>query len=118
MVFSFGCGKPAPELETWPVRGMIVDQSGNPVDSGAIRFETKEDAYLQTVGTIEADGSFTLRTQRRGHQYQGAVARTYEVVVHTQKTGADGSAYPIQAKLPKPLTVLAGENEFRIEIRR
>ncbi len=118
LALLLGCGKAVPELETWPVHGTVVDQKGQPVTRGAIRFMTDLDAYLNTSGTIESDGSFTIRSHRRGFQYEGAVAGTYQVIVLYEKMGADGKPFPAQYPLPKPFTVEPQENEFALKIRR
>ena len=118
LVLVSGCGEAVPELETWPVHGTVVDQKGQPVTSGAIRFMTDSDAYLNTTGAIEPDGSFTMRSLRRGFEYKGAVAGAYQVIVLFEKTGADGRPFPAQYQLPKPYTVEPKENEFAVKIRR
>ena len=53
-----GCRAKAPPLETWPVRGSVVDQNGERPTGGAVRLLTMNDADLITVGPIQPDGSF------------------------------------------------------------
>ena len=113
-----GCGEAAPELETWPVHGKIVDQRGKPVTRGAIRFMTDLDAYLNASGTIEADGSFTMHSNRRGFTYEGAPPGTYQVVVLYEKKGADGKPFPAQYPLPETYTVEPKDNELTVKMRR
>jgi hypothetical protein len=112
-----GCSK-APPLETWPVRGKVVDQNGEAPTGGAVRLFTAADSNLITVGPIQPDGSFTVHTQRRGFEYPGAVAGEYQVAVITGKTGPDGSLSPVRFDLPSPLIVKPAENEFTVKIQR
>ncbi len=113
-----GCGEAVPELETWPVTGKVVDQRGEVVSSGAVRCMTNSDSHLITTGILAPDGSFNLRTQRKGFKYDGAVAGTYSVVVYFEGIGANGDAYPAQFELPVPFTVQSEDNLLEITIKR
>ncbi len=109
--FAIGCGKAAPELETWPVHGTVVDQKGKPVARGAVQFLSVKDAYLNTAGATGPDGSYAIRSFRRGFVYEGAVAGTYRVIVIHGEGGA-------QYEVPEPFTVEPKENELAIKIKR
>jgi hypothetical protein len=122
LVLVLGCQR-APELETWPVQGTVVDQSGARLSSGAVRFVANAekhaaDPHLITVGPINSDGSFTARTHRQGFTYDGAVAGVYRVVVMTDKTTSDGQKVPVEFELPETRTVEPRENKLDITIRR
>jgi hypothetical protein len=117
-VLVAGCGKKAPPLETWPVHGTVIDQSGKSPTGGVVRLLTTADPNLITVGPIQPDGSFTVHTQRRGFEYPGAVAGEYQVAVITGKTGPNGILSPVRYDLPSPVVVNASENEFTVKIQQ
>ena len=109
--FLLGCGKATPELETWPVHGTVLDQKGKPVARGAIQFQSTSDSYLNMSGATAEDGSYSMRSFRRGFIYEGAVAGTYHVIVIHGDTGA-------QYEVPEPFTVEPKDNAFDVEIKR
>lgn len=109
-VLALGCGKSAPELETWPVHGRVVDQKGRPVANGAVRFIDDLDAKLNMAGDTDDDGKYSMRSFRDGHIYEGAVPGTYRVVVICGLA----SRY----ELPEPYTVEPKDSEFLIKVRR
>jgi hypothetical protein len=122
LILTIGCQR-APELETWPVQGTVIDQNGIRPNSGAVRFFAsaemhKLDPHLITVGPIQSDGSFAVRTQRKSFAYDGAVAGTYRLMVITDKTGRDGQKVPVEFEVPDSYTVEAGENTLAIKIQR
>jgi hypothetical protein len=122
LALTLGCQR-APELETWPVHGTVIDQSGARLTSGAVRFFADEekhaaDPHLITVGPIQADGSFTVRTHRKGFTYDGAVAGAYRLLVITDKTTSGGQKVPVEFELPEMRTVEPRENKLDITIRR
>jgi hypothetical protein len=122
LVLLVGCQR-APELETWPVHGTVVDQSGARLTSGAVRLladrdKHAADPHLITVGPIQADGSFTVRTHRKGFTYDGAVAGAYRLLVITDKTTSGGQKIPVEFELPEMRAVEARENKLDITIQR
>ncbi len=122
LVLAVGCRR-APELETWPVHGTVVDQKGLAPASGVVRFLADaemhpSDPHLITVGPIRSDGAFTVKTHRKGFNYEGAVAGDYGLLVMTDTTNAGGEKVPVHFKVPKRCTVQPGENTLTIKIRR
>ena len=122
LVLTLGCSS-APELETWPVNGTVVDQTGASLTSGVVRFfasdETPQpDTHLITAGPIQTDGSFSVKTHRKNFTYKGAVAGKYRLMVITDKKSSTGDSVPVQFELPEPTTVEPRENTVAIEIRR
>jgi hypothetical protein len=113
---AVGCRETAPSLETWPVHGTVIDQNGKTLTNGAVRLMTDEDPQLITVGKISADGKFMMRSQRSGHFYEGAVPRSYGVLVLTAKTQPDGTLSPIQFHAPEPYVVKAESNTLELKI--
>ena len=96
----------APELATWPVQGKVIDQNGVAPSSGVVRFLAnaemhRSDPHLITVGPIQSDGSFTVKTHRKGFTYEGAVAGDYSLLVITDKTTSDGEKVPVQFEVPQ-----------------
>jgi hypothetical protein len=120
VVVGLGCNA-APELETWPVTGTVVDQTGASLTSGAVRFfahdETQGDPHLITVAPIQADGSFTTKTHRKGFDYEGTVAGEYRIMVITDKSAA-GERTPVQFDVPERFTVEPRENTLNLKIVR
>lgn len=122
-VLVVGCAERAPELETWPVHGTVIDQNGVPPVSGVVRFladaeRHQSDPHLITVGPIQSDGSFTVKTHRKGFDYEGAVAGNYGLLVMTDKTASDGQKIPVQFDVPERCTVEPGENKLVVKIQR
>jgi len=122
LALALGCSS-APELETWPVKGAVVDQTGAPLSSGVVRFFARDelnqpDPHLITAGPIQADGSFTVKTHRKGFTYDGAVAGEYRLLVITDKKTAAGERVPVHYELPEPSTVQPRENTLAIKIQR
>jgi hypothetical protein len=117
-----GCNS-APELETWPVKGTVVDQTGASLTSGVVRFFASDevqqpDPHLITAGPIQNDGSFSVKTHRKGFSYDGAVAGEYRLVVITDKKTPAGERVPVQFELPEPTSVEPSENKLDIKIRK
>jgi hypothetical protein len=122
LVLTLGCSS-APELETWPVNGTVVDQTGASLTSGVVRFfasdETAQaDPHLITAGPIQADGSFSVKTHRKNFTYKGAVAGEYRLIVITDKKSPIGESVPVQFELPELTKVEPRENTVAIKIQR
>jgi len=123
LLLAAGCGERAPELETWPVHGTVIDQNGVAPASGVVRLLADaemhpSDPHLITVGPIQPNGSFTVKTHRKGFQYDGAVAGSYKLLVMTDKTASDGQKVPVQFDVPEACTVEPGENKLTVTIQR
>jgi len=122
LALTLGCSS-APDLETWPVNGTVIDQTGASLTSGVVRFFASDDMHqpdphLITAGPIQADGSFTVTTHRKEFTYDGAVAGEYRLVVITDKKTPAGERVPVQYELPEPSTVEPRENTLAIKIQR
>ena len=76
MATTSGCGKPAHQLETAPVRG-IVTLDGKPLPSGYVVVPTTRGRMAS--GKIQPDGSFVLSTYEDG---DGAQVGTHPVIVN------------------------------------
>lgn len=123
LLLAAGCGERAPELETWPVHGTVIDQNGVVPISGVVRFFAdaemhQSDPHLITVGPIQPDGSFSVKTHRKGFTYDGAVAGDYRLMVMTDKSASDGQKVPVQFDVPEACTVERGENKLTVKIQR
>ena len=75
-VALFGCGRPAHELETAPVRGRVT-LDGRPLPSGYVVVPTHRGRMAS--GQIEPDGTFILTTYDHG---DGAQLGAHPVVVN------------------------------------
>jgi hypothetical protein len=119
---TLGCSS-APELETWPVKGAVVDQTGASLTSGVVRFFASDemhqsDPHLITAGPIRPDGTFIVKTHRKDFTYDGAVAGEYRLMVMTDKKTPAGERVPVQYELPESSTVEPRENTLAIKIQR
>jgi hypothetical protein len=122
LAVALGCNS-APELETWPVKGTVVDQTGASLTNGVVRFFASDelhqpDPHLITAGPIKADGSFIVKTHRKDFTYDGAVAGEYRLMVMTDKKTPAGERIPVQYELPESSTVEPRENTLAIKIQR
>jgi hypothetical protein len=73
---AVGCGRPAHELETAPVRGQVT-LDGAPLPSGYVVVPTARGRMAS--GAIQADGTFVLSTYEEG---DGVQIGTHPVVVN------------------------------------
>jgi hypothetical protein len=71
-----GCGKPAYQIETAPVRGMVT-LDGRPLPSGYVVVPTTRGRMAS--GKIKPDGSFVLSTYEEG---DGAQVGTHPLIVN------------------------------------
>jgi hypothetical protein len=78
---------------------------------------TDADPHLITVGPIQPDGSFVVRTERQGYSYEGAVEGTYELVVMTARGASGAAALPVQYHVPEPLDVQAKSNVLELKVQ-
>jgi hypothetical protein len=78
-----GCGKDAPALKTYAVKGQVVYQEdGRPMTAGSVEFESTTDAGRGCRGDLDAEGRFTLSTLAAGNKKQaGAAEGKYRVTV-------------------------------------
>jgi hypothetical protein len=82
---------------TYPVKGKVLLADGKPLTSGRIAFVSRETA-LTFAGTIDPDGSFTLKTGTR----EGAPEGQYQVRIEMDETTlpVKGTAGRRSAQLP------------------
>src|SRR5262245_52525983 len=67
--------------KTYPVRGVVVYEDGQPVRElagGSVTFNPAEQGRAIASGSIEEDGSFVLSSKREG---DGAVAGKHQAVI-------------------------------------
>lgn len=98
-----GCGeeKPTYTLDTIPVKGRVVDASGQPVPAGTIEFISAEDPERSASGEI-VNGDFTISTNYHGTKLDGAAAGTYSVMVIPPMSGSQ-SETPVE--LPERVSI-------------
>jgi hypothetical protein len=111
-----GCSSGPAPLKTYPVRGQVILKGGQPLAGGVVEFHSSSEPSLTTLGDIEADGKFTLRTLFQGQNLPGAVPGGYEVTVFFPTDGDLRATASVQ--LPQPYTIEAKENQFNIEVER
>ena len=109
-----GCqpaGKKMPAMH--PVEGKVVYKTGQPLNGGAVKFESQTDQSFTTTGEIQPDGSFSLSTFVEKERVKGVPPGEYRVTV-VPPLGADHAVNPIS--LAKPYKVEAKQNQFTITL--
>jgi len=125
-----GCG--SDHLPTYPVRGKVVFEDGEPLTTGGVVLlesviTDDKGLALNARGLIHADGTFELTTFDDG---DGAVAGTHRMLVRAQR---DADDYLKRGIIPRPIidprferfetsgleyTVEEDDNEFEVIVRR
>lgn len=136
LTLSLGCGGDAKRLEVHPVKGTVIYKGEPMKGGGSILFMPTIEGGKEASGTIEQDGTFTLKTYEDG---DGAAAGQYRIVVYQvtveepentadgeESTGEPTETVPAEAQIPRiysngtrsPLQqeVKAEENDLRIEL--
>jgi hypothetical protein len=115
-----GCSAPPAVPKTYPVKGRVVYDSGQPVTAGLIEFRSESDASLTCRSAIEIDGSFTLRTLTESNQsLDGAVAGAHTVIVTPAPDDPARQSNVESITLPDKVIVKEQDNNFPdIKIRR
>lgn len=119
-----GCGG----SNTFAVTGKVSFEDGSPVPGGMIVFhpaESKDEKTHSADGTINADGTFKLRTFKPG---DGAFVGNYKVTVIDPPSGGDDEdkrpPLVVDPKFAKPETsgltfqVKAEANVFNITVKK
>ena len=81
LCLAAGCSKRSTLPETYPVRGKVVFQGGQPVRGGSVQFRSQNDARVSATGEIHPDGTFTLYSFGAGGHSTGAIAGPHRVTV-------------------------------------
>jgi hypothetical protein len=103
-----------PDPITHAVSGKVLAKDGRPVAGGAIQFRGVEDPALASLGSIEPDGAFKLRTNLAdGRQLPGAVTGNYQVTVFPPQNAPQSEAV---RSLRKIYRVEARDNELTIQL--
>jgi hypothetical protein len=100
LLCTVGCSKRSSLPETYPVRGKVVFQGGQPVRGGAVWFQPQNDPHVSTSGEINPDGTFTLHSSRAGGHSPGAIAGPHRVTVVAALEGR--SRAQVSPHLPRP----------------
>lgn len=117
LLVGCGGGKKSGDLpKTYPVKGKVVDQKGNPMKGGAVQFDSGKGGDMTVVGTINPDGTYVVKTFRDKTEMDGAPEGEYEVTV-TFPLG-EGNAPPPPVTLSKKFKVEAKDNTFDIDLRK
>ena len=69
------------QMKIYPVKGKVLLADGKPLTSGRVVFMLPEKG-LEFVGSIESDGSFSIK----GSQGEGAPEGTYRVRIEPDST--------------------------------
>ncbi len=80
LLFTQGCGRPEMP-ETFPVKGKVVYENGQPVPSGMVQFQSQSDQSVLVNGGIQPDGTFTLSSVKEDYRIDGAIAGQHRVTV-------------------------------------
>ena len=111
-----GCNsQPAPP--THPVTGKVVyKKSGEPLAGGTIQFKSVADPSLTTIGEVQKDGTFTLKTLVGSRHVPGAVEGQHQVVLVPAQD--ENQKFPSIRLLKSQYQVKPEANEFVIEIEK
>jgi hypothetical protein len=99
LVASAGCGSPGPYSGSlFPVKGQVLLADGNPLTAGTVHFIPKRGGLL-AQGTIEPDGTFSLKSKTR----EGAAPGEYKIRIEPSaellpKKGRGQSKLPFASK--------------------
>lgn len=66
---------------TFPVQGKVLQADGTPLHGGAVQFRSLENPVYTTIGDIDQDGNFTLRTLANNERIDGAPPGKYQATV-------------------------------------
>jgi hypothetical protein len=100
--------KPPPTVS---VKGMVLDKNKKPFPGGSIEFRLISNPEFTTMGIIQDDGSFTLRTIAGNANIEGVQEGDHKVTI-VPKIGAVQDVKPILLK--KPVTVKAGDSQVTV----
>jgi hypothetical protein len=95
LLATMGCGRPAYQLETAPVRGKVT-LDGRPLPSGYVVVPTSRGRMAS--GKIQPDGTFVLTTYDEG---DGAQVGSHPVVVN-EVPPDEFSSVPIEQRISIP----------------
>ena len=116
LLWASGCSSKKPTLpETYPVRGKVVFQGGQPVPGGNVLFQPQNDTTVSTAGVIGPDGTFTLYSFKAGVRAAGAIAGPHRRDRYFPVDDHQRHLFPTIAS-PELFTVKAGENEFTLTV--
>ncbi len=121
----FGCGGGS-SLDLAPVTGKVT-YNGKPVDHGMVSFmPTGETRGPQAAGSIQPDGTFTIKTAGK----EGAVVGSHKVIVQCRRIVTPEEAknlvigellipkqYAQFGATPLKIDVKPGNNELPIELK-
>jgi hypothetical protein len=122
LLFMAGCTSGPALPPTYPASGTVVYADGKPMNGGSVQFTSSADPQLRVVGTVDANGGFTLATLKDNRRADGAPEGEYKVTVFppslTDPRGgvAEGHKGVLPIALPKPYRIEAGTNSIRIEL--
>ena len=110
VVATSGCGKPAYQLETAPVRGTVT-LDGKPLPSGYVVVPTTRGRMAS--GKIQPDGTFVLSSYEDG---DGAQVGTHPVIVN--EVPPDEFSPNTQQRVPiPPRYTSAGTSGLSVEVK-
>jgi hypothetical protein len=107
-----GGGNPMPA--TVPAKGKVLDQKGNPLTAGSVRFDPKAAGELTTTSEIGADGAFSMKTFRDRDQADGVPPGTYTVTIIRPIVSGNQPPDPVVLKEP---VVIPAEGKGDLSLR-
>lgn len=110
---SSGPGGDGPN--TYPVAGKVVRADGSAFPGGSIEFRPLAPNSVTTVGDIDDNGGFTLRSLTSDNRLVGAPEGEYRVVITPYSASQDQQIQPIT--LAKTVTIKADDkNELTLTV--
>jgi hypothetical protein len=113
-----GCKKPPPPLpQTYPVHGRVVHKDGAPVLDGNVQFHHETDVTVTTTGKIK-DGTFSMKTFRKGQLSEGAVPGLNRITINAPRRGklANEMSAIRSTEIAQPFKVEARDNELNLKV--
>lgn len=115
LLLASGCGQVDRLPTTYPVRGKVVFQHGQPVIAGTVRFDSETNAKVVATGAIEKDGSFTLSSFINRQRAPGAILGVHRATVIPPIDKHQMTLYS-NSLTNAQYTVVPGQNEFTLTI--
>jgi hypothetical protein len=96
---------------TVPVQGKVLDKNNQPLKGGTIEFRDPDNPDLRSLGVIDSNGNFTLKTSWEKGAVDGVQPGKYQVKIMPQMQG-DQTAGPPMAEITVPgiFTIKEGES--------
>lgn len=116
LALLLGCSSSTNPLPaTVPAKGKVLDQKGNPLTAGSVRFDLQTPGDLTCTSAIGADGAFAIQTFRNRDQADGVPPGTYTVTIIRPIVSGNQPPEPVVLKEPVVIPA-AGKSDLSLRI--